>query len=147
MTFGDGKLVRIKPKSILYDETRKDVIGKQVGEKIGVNSNKGFKIKVHWDDSPSADDTLFSTKDLQIVPLKDSRIRDRVDSRIRDRVESRNGVHNEGTNVRVDSRNGVHNEGTNVRQRKVAAQKEAINKDAAAYKVWDEILVDECYAI
>ena len=132
MTFGDGKLVRIKPKSILYDETRKDVIGKQVGEKIGVNSNKGFKIKVHWDDSPSADDTLFSTKDLQIVPLKDSRIRDRVDSRIRDRVESRNGVHNEGTNVR---------------QRKVAAQKEAINKDAAAYKVWDEILVDECYAI
>ena len=72
--FKAGTKVRIKSKSTLYNESKKDVVGVQIGEKVGVqSSNGGCSIIVHWEDKLQQDEELISTRELEVVKSPRSR--------------------------------------------------------------------------
>ena len=113
MTWNNGTRVRIKSKSALYDEAKKDVIGVQVGEAIGSSKSRaGYSIIVHWSGCTVPDDKYISTKHLQVVPVD-----------------------------RVDTRNGAQNDGTGTRQRRKKEKKKDINLDAADYQVSANVMM------
>ena len=133
MTWNNGTRVRIKSKSALYDEAKKDVIGVQVGEAIGSSKSRaGYGIIVHWSGCTVPDDKYISTKHLQVVPV------DRVDTRVdrADRVDTRVDRAD-----RVDTRNGAQNDGTGTRQRRKKEKKKDINLDAADYQVSANVMM------
>jgi len=153
MTWNNGTRVRIKSKSALYDEAKKDVIGVQVGEAIGSSKSRaGYSIIVHWSGCTVPDDKYISTKHLQVVPVDrvDTRVHraDRVDTRVdrADRVDTRvDRADRVDTRVdradRVDTRNGAQNDGTGTRQRRKKEKKKDINLDAADYQVSANVMM------